>query len=1783
MNIKAIFLLLVTFISLSCGVSYSATLSKPVLSNPVNAAEDISTSSQNFQWSSVTGATVYRIVVLEDGHYADFVDDDGDSHCTNSTTCFTKTTSSTNYSGFNLKEGTKYFWMIRAGSSEIPASEFSAAYFRTGTPIVENKPPTLVSGNATPASVSSGQKVTFESTWDDPENKNIVDVQVRFRKQGATSWQTQTLSYISGYTFNGSYTISGPAGTYEYQFRASDADTPSGVRTNTTNWLSGGSFEVVEEPTTAEVDKASLYSENYEDNTVLAGNKTFTKTWTLKNTGTTTWNSSYKLSYLSGVLSTDKQAVAISGTVAPNEIFTFSVPMKTPATQEADQVYSDYWKFINSDGNTVTVSGSSKIWARIKVAGTGGSQDASDLQKIASHLFDIPLDQIDSALGAYYTYNLWGSKPAEYYTETECNGYKGGHSGIDMQTKDVAGDKTADRKFYAVSAGTVIAAGSDKYNTIAVYDVEQDITTLYLHAREVNVGLHNTVVVGTLLGIQGDTAFPGSEHVHIEVREGRKTGPACGAVDTPNPVPYLIAYLDNNNPPSAPEIKNIPDEIFTNKEITFDVTVGTDPDGDQVKVHCAAENSSLAGSSYFKSGYSSGGNTVEVPITFYTAGANTIYCTTFDEKGADSAANANVTVLQKQELTFDIIDPACSGSTQCDGDYLEEKGDEVLVSSDVNKLAQAAVHRTGFATDGVTRLLLRVQTDSKVKFQLLSADDELLSGDADNCRFGTLLNLAGITASCGSLEVEPVSTSAGNFAFAILKSPMHYPFDPVNESIANVDSTIKAKVTLDDQTEKEVTLTVRPAPTVLVHGVWSNANSMAALEQYLENRGITICEDCRPTHMGQNALEFDPERGVHGTVGRVRQSIENAINEFRNQNIACAQATVVGHSLGGLLARARIDWEIRPFVTIGNYNHGDIYKIITIGTPHEGSNLANWFIEHQCDEMEWLASWTDDVESGDRVRDVLNRQGRPIGPAIYGLQQDSVALSNIGRSSVLSHAIIGIAPNDSGSESTLNDLPKYSGNDGTTIDGLLGGNNNHDTIVERQSQTGRIGQITVANNVVHARVSGNDIDETGSSDVHERVFELLLSRNGTEFGEFPAPNVDDNNLATNEEPACGENNEEAALREVAFADLSESEPQMTLSPSAGTVVTAGSTVTVNFSIENDTPVEGVDGVMFIVGQSVETISGTGPYEFSFQVPSELGQLNVYAMAYGNDPEYYAASSYLTVVPRETLERIIPRPSRAWLDMLNAPFSLRIEGEFASGTVYDITASETGTSYEVQAGSEEIISVTQEGEVTPLRPGEGFINVSNEGVSAVVQITVQLSKIFDTDQDGINDFDEYAAGLDPSSPDSDNDGIPDGWEVLHGLDPLTNDSSGDADNDGFSNLDEYNAGTDPTDASSMPIKCATTVPDDFTSIQAAANYVAITNFGGNVCVQPGTYVEPKLKLKDGVYLVALSDDPAETIIDGDGKDDVITFKNVRVGGVIGFTLRNSKNKGNAAAIKVAGGKQMPLIARNIIIDNLHGIRLQGYVRPLVVNNTITENSGDGISAGIINPAVILNNIVAFNQDDGIATFSSNILNLWNIQSQWMQWFQKGTHWWEKWSGFGQSLITLTYNDVYGNGDNDYVNVEAGEGGISLDPRFSNGYRLDSDSPCIGTGLTLEGVAVNMGAYGGSTAELINTAATAISADTDQDGIDDTWELLFFSDLTTADSTSDYDRDGYSDLQEYLNNLHRYVDPNGTAFDLTEANEAGGEGYQIIEKTSRNPLAMILLLLLNKKDQEERVQQ
>lgn len=79
--------------------------------------------------------------------------------------------------------------------------------------------------------------------------------------------------------------------------------------------------------------------------------------------------------------------------------------------------------------------------------------------------------------------------------------------------------------------------------------------------------------------------------------------------------------------------------------------------------------------------------------------------------------------------------------------------------------------------------------------------------------------------------------------------------------------------------------------------------------------------------------------------------------------------------------------------------------------------------------------------------------------------------------------------------------------------------------------------------------------------------------------------------------------------------------------------------------------------------------------------------------------------------------------------------------------------------------------------------------------------LRMRHTYDTDADGLRDWEEAILGTLEGDSDSDGDGMPDGWEFRYELDPFGDDSLDDPDEDTYSNLDEYLNDTDPRDAGS----------------------------------------------------------------------------------------------------------------------------------------------------------------------------------------------------------------------------------------------------------------------------------------------------------------------------------------------------------------------------------------------
>jgi len=215
-----------------------------------------------------------------------------------------------------------------------------------------------------------------------------------------------------------------------------------------------GSTKIVSNIPVSLLDDAMLVSESPLDDVALTGNSAFKKVWTLKNTGTSTWNSNYRLRYIKGNgLSVDHSEIRIKGTVSPGNSYTFEVPMQLSSPETEQKTLTDIWEFINPSGIPVKVSNSPVIWARIKVSPMTNKCPADLLEESFSG-FTSPLPYNFSNNGGYQ------------FKQKALYGNYVYHPGEDWnvpQTPGGAGDGDQGLDVVAVADGKVVSVASDNW------------------------------------------------------------------------------------------------------------------------------------------------------------------------------------------------------------------------------------------------------------------------------------------------------------------------------------------------------------------------------------------------------------------------------------------------------------------------------------------------------------------------------------------------------------------------------------------------------------------------------------------------------------------------------------------------------------------------------------------------------------------------------------------------------------------------------------------------------------------------------------------------------------------------------------------------------------------------------------------------------------------------------------------------------------------------------------------------------------------------------------------------------------------------------------------------------------------------------------------------------------------------------------------------------------------------------------------------------------------------
>jgi len=143
-----------------------------------------------------------------------------------------------------------------------------------------------------------------------------------------------------------------------------------------------------------------------------------------------------------------------------------------------------------------------------------------------------------------------------------------GHRGIDLSAAFGIGDLT----ITAVQAGKVVFAGwnAGGYGNCVVVRDSQNRFWIYAHLSKVLTKFDNNVIIGTELGIEGNTGASQGIHLHLEIREGgwdrpNKSLDVATILGIPNVAGTIISNTVSQPEPTQPQTPVQPQTPIVNK------------------------------------------------------------------------------------------------------------------------------------------------------------------------------------------------------------------------------------------------------------------------------------------------------------------------------------------------------------------------------------------------------------------------------------------------------------------------------------------------------------------------------------------------------------------------------------------------------------------------------------------------------------------------------------------------------------------------------------------------------------------------------------------------------------------------------------------------------------------------------------------------------------------------------------------------------------------------------------------------------------------------------------------------------------------------------------------------------------------------------------------------------------------------------------------------------------------------------------------------------------------
>ena len=667
------------------------------------------------------------------------------------------------------------------------------------------------------------------------------------------------------------------------------------------------------------------------------------------------------------------------------------------------------------------------------------------------------------------------------------------------------------------------------------------------------------------------------------------------------------------------------------------------------------------------------------------------------------------------------------------------------------------------AADGESAVVLVYQSTSKepVTFSVSASGTGISSGEL----VGSITSfdpnyLVSPNPFWGNAQTPPISPYScdgfGNCTFlALLWGP---PASPVADaSPLSVNLTVTATQPGNDDSP-EVILPLVPPPLLLVHGLWSNAAGPGftpgtsgfydwIASQYPHNQifpvnygfGPPACLTCSAGE-SLSAKRFDDPQ-IQTTFAI---AVDNAIASANGSGLAARTVDVVAHSMGGLVARYYLSQ--RDPSENNALLPNPIHNLVTVGTPHLGSDLATTLGNNARQPVVNLNAWVLGLctlsltpPSTCTLNDALSAIHHPIDTGVLSLEPGSIDLSLLSSSNQYD-AAIGEAPTNpiSTTESILDQiiggfLPPQ------TISSILGGAN--DTIVTKVSQAGTPAGCEIIPGVVHtSALPLSDCPETLSGLVWAQAFHWLTGG----VGDAPVYSIPNACSSSSLPSSCSSSSSASTTSNQSNASTQvRARPADTLTNSGGPPVlnltgyaqVAASNVSITpassttLTIESATSITASSATKtiteFLLLQGVVDPTDTilayatqSPFSISY-TPTRLGSATFSAITVFSDNTF--ALTTLNY-PLQT------SGSPSGLTLMNAPAaSLQIGNstvvqaiaQFAAHPV-DVTQAAT---YSTQSGGSSVFSVGAGGSITANGSGIDQLNVSYGGLTASAVISV----------------------------------------------------------------------------------------------------------------------------------------------------------------------------------------------------------------------------------------------------------------------------------------------------------------------------------------------------------------------------------------------------------------------------------------------------------------------------